>query len=114
MGPSSRRVLKEGLKGIVEEHFGGTVKRWIHHDREGYVHGHLSIIDVDLVVRDREHILIEVKSSISRGDVSELWRIGRLYEKIKGIKPKLAIVSPYIDEKAEKLVNKLRVEIYAV
>ena len=113
-GLLAEESFRKGLKGIVEEYFGGTVKKWSHHDSEGYVHGHPSIIDIDLVVRDREHILVEVKSSVSRGDISELWRIGKLYEKIKGIKPKLAIISPYIDEKAKKLAEKLKIKIYTI
>ena len=113
-GLLAEESFRKGLKGIVEEYFGGTVKKWSHQDSEGYVHGHPSIIDIDLVIRDQEHILVEVKSSVSRGDISELWRIGKLYEKIKGIKPKLAIISPYIDEKAKKLAEKLKIKIYTI
>ena len=113
-GLLAEESFRKGLKSIVEEYFGGTVKKWSHHDSEGYVHGHPSIIDIDLVIRDQEHILVEVKSSVSRGDISELWRIGKLYEKIEEIKPKLAIISPYIDEKAKKLAEKLKIKIYTI
>ena len=113
-GLLAEESFRKGLKGIVEEYFGGTVKKWSHQDSEGYVHGHPSIIDIDLVIRDQEHILVEVKSSVSRGDISELWRIGKLYEKIEEIKPKLAIISPYIDEKAKKLAEKLKIKIYTI
>ncbi len=32
-------------------------------------------------MRDGVHILIEVRPSVSRGDVSELWKVRKLYEK---------------------------------
>ena len=66
------------------------------------MHGHPAIIEVDLVIRDKEHVLVEVKASASRGDVTELWRIGKLYEKINGVRPRLVIITPYIDEKPRK------------
>jgi len=104
--------FRESLKGLVERVFGGKVERWSHYDKEGVVFGHPSMVDVDLIVKDREHILVEVKSSVSRGDVYELWRIGKLYERVEGIKPKLVVVSPYIEDTAKKTAEKLGIETY--
>ena len=70
------------------------------------------MVDADLVIKDQQHILVEVKSSVSRGDVYELWKTGQLYEKIKSAKPKLVIVSPYIDEDARKIAEELGIEVY--
>ena len=72
------------------------------------------MVDVDLIVKDREHILVEVKSSVSRGDVYELWRIGKLYERIEGVKPKLVLVSPYIEDTAKKTAEKLGIETHTL
>ncbi|MDJ0270713.1 MAG: DUF3782 domain-containing protein [Aigarchaeota archaeon] len=105
-------AFREGSRGVVERNFGGRATRWITTDREGLVHGHPSVIEIDLVVRDREHVLVEVKSSISKGDVAELQRIAQLYEKETGIKPKLAIVSPYIDEKARELAMDMGIDTH--
>jgi hypothetical protein len=44
-------------------------------------------VGVDIVVRDRRHILVEVRSGVSRADVAELYRLGRLYERIHGVGP---------------------------
>ena len=111
-GILSETAFREGLRGIVEQHFGGRVTKWVASDKEGIVYGHPSIIEIDLVVRDLEHVLVEVKSSVSKGDVAELQRIAQLYEKETGIKPKLAIVSPYIDEKARELAREVGIETY--
>lgn len=98
---------------IVEKRFGGKATKWKCYDEEGEVFGRPSMVEADLLVADREHVLVEVKSSVSRGDVYELWRIGRLYEKETEIKPKLVVVSPFVDERAEEVAEKLRVEVYA-
>jgi len=111
-GLLAEEAFREGLKGLVERVFGGKVERWSHYDKEGVVFGHPSMVDVDLIVKDREHILVEVKSSVSRGDVYELWRIGKLYERVEGIKPKLVVVSPYIEDTAKKTAEKLGIETY--
>ena len=111
-GLLAEEAFREGLKGLVERVFGGKVEKWSHYDKEGVVFGHPSMVDVDLIVKDREHILVEVKSSVSRGDVYELWRIGKLYERVEGIKPKLVVVSPYIEDTAKKTAEKLGIETY--
>jgi len=111
-GLLAEEAFREGLKGLVERVLGGKVEKWSHYDKEGVVFGHPSTVDVDLIVKDREHILVEVKSSVSRGDVYELWRIGKLYERVEGIKPKLVVVSPYIEDTAKKTAEKLGIETY--
>ena len=49
---------------------------------------------------------------MSMGDVAELLRIGQLYEEENGIKPKLVIVSPYVDDRARKLAKEIGIEVY--
>ena len=101
-GIFSEQSFREGMKSIVEQYFGGEVERWITNDEEGTVFGHPSKVEVDLIVKDGEHILVEIKSSIHKSDVSKLFREGRLYEKEKGVKPKLVIISPFVEEDAKE------------
>ncbi|RLI06649.1 hypothetical protein DRO24_04665, partial [Candidatus Bathyarchaeota archaeon] len=49
-------AFREGMRGIIEEFFGGRVERWIYRDEEGFVFGHPSVVEVDVVVRDGEHV----------------------------------------------------------
>ena len=104
--------FRDGLRGIVEKYFGGKIATWGTYDKEEKVYGHPSLVEIDLLVRDREHILVEIKSSVSMGDVAELLRIGQLYEEENGIKPKLVIVSPYVDDRARKLAKEIGIEVY--
>ncbi len=101
-GIFSEQAFREGMKSIVEQYFGGEVERWITDDEEGIVFGHPSKVEVDLIVKDGEHILVEIKSSIHKSDVSKLFREGRLYEKVRGVKPKLVIISPFVEADAKE------------
>ncbi|MEM0063464.1 MAG: DUF3782 domain-containing protein, partial [Ignisphaera sp.] len=103
-GIESEEAFREGMRGIVEKILGvARTGRWIYRDEAGEVYGYPSIVEVDLAIKDDVHILVEVKSSVSKGDVAVFWRIGKLYEKVARVKPKLVIVSPYVDEKAVEL-----------
>lgn len=95
------------MKNIVEKVFGGTVDKWAKYDDEGLVYGRPAIVEVDLIIKDDTHLLVEAKSSISKGDVAELFRKAQLYEKEVGVKPMLAIVSPYVADAARKLAEEL-------
>jgi len=111
-GVISEAGFREAMKYVVQEVFGvAEVKQWIYKDDEGVVYGYPAVIEVDVIVRDKEHILIEVKSRVSRGEVAELYKIGKLYERVCGIKPKLAIVGGLIDPSAYEAAVKLGIEI---
>lgn len=89
------------------------IKRWTYYDSEGFVFGRPSVIDVDVLIRDGEHILVEFKASIDRGDVAELYREGLLYERVNKVRPRLLIVGPAIRKRALELAGELSVEVRA-
>ncbi len=105
-------AFRKGMKGVVERYFGEQVERWTYRDEEGFVFGRPSEVEADLLITDREHILMEIKSSVSRADVFELWRIGQLYERVVGVRPRLAVVSPFVREEAKKVAEELGIEVY--
>ncbi|RLI74846.1 hypothetical protein DRP04_14185 [Archaeoglobales archaeon] len=111
-GVLSESAFREGMRRIVQDILGvAKVDKWVYFDSEGFVFGRPSVVEVDLVIKDGEHMLIEVKSSVSRGDVLELVRIGELYEKVTGVKPRLMIVSPFVDEKARQLASEFGIAV---
>jgi len=111
-GILSEEGLRSSLKYVIEEIFGvAKVGRWIYRDDEGFVYGYPTTVEVDVLIRDKEHILIEIKSRVSKGDISELSKIGKLYEKIEKVKPKLVIIGGFIDEDVYDLAKNLGVEI---
>ncbi len=104
--------LREAMRYVIQEVLGvAKVEKWVYRDSEGFVYGYPSIIEVDLVLRDKEHILIEVKSRVDRGDVYELYRIGKLYEKTVGIRPRLLVIGGFIEPRAYEIATTLGVEI---
>lgn len=61
---------------------------------------------------EKEHVVVEVKLSISRGDVTTLLRKGKLYERVKGVKTSLAIVSPFVDGNAMEDAEALGIPVF--
>ncbi|MEB2837141.1 MAG: DUF3782 domain-containing protein [Desulfurococcales archaeon] len=111
-GVISEEGLREALKYVVQEVLGaGTVERRVLRDDEGIVYGHPSVVEVDVVVRDREHVLVEVKSRVSRADVAEAHRIAVLYERLTGVKPRVLVIGGFVDPQALELAPRLGVEV---
>jgi len=69
-------------------------------------------VEVDIVIKDDKHFLIEIKSSVSDADVLKFKKIGELYEKKTGVKPELIIISPYIREEGKKECEFLGIKYY--
>ena len=114
-GVISESSFREGMKYVFEDVLGVVkVTKLRLRDEEGLVYGHPSDVDVDIVIKDGVHILVEVKSRVSKGDVAELYRIGLLYEKMRGVKPKLLIIGGFIDENSWETASRLGVEIRPV
>ena len=103
-----RESIKYLIGDLLKEY---KVEKWIYYDEKGVVYGHPAIVEVDVLIKDREHILVEYKASTDRADVAELYRIGKLYEEVKGIRPRLLIVSPGIRKRAKELADELGIEL---
>lgn len=111
-GVFTEEAFRESIKYLIEDLLKEyKVEKWIYYDEKGVVYGHPAIVEVDVLIKDKEHILVEYKASTDRADVAELYRIGRLYEEVKGIRPRLLIVSPGIRKRAKELADELGIEL---
>ena len=110
-GFASEEAFREGLRGLMEG-YGLKVSKWEYYDSECVVFKRPSMIEVDVLVRDKEHVLVEIKSSISKEDVDKLLDKARLYEMVEKVKPSLAIVSPFVHPKAEEYAKMNNVKVY--
>ena len=111
-GLATEEAFRSAVKYLVEDLLKEyRVSKWATLDREGVVFGHPAVIEVDVLVKDNVHILVEYKSLADRADVAELYRIGRLYEKETGVKPRLLLVAPGYRRRAKELADELGVEI---
>jgi hypothetical protein len=112
-GVESEEAFRNAMRGVVEGILGvATVGKWVYFDKDGVVYGHPSQVEVDVAIRDGTHILIEIKASASSGDALEFSRVGKLYETITGIKPRLVMVTPFIDDRGLEAARKLGIEVY--
>lgn len=101
-GIYSEEAFRESMEDILKELGFYDAERWEDYDSDWYVFGYPSSTEVDLLIKDGKHYLIEVKSSVSDGDVLKLKKIGEFYERTRGVKPELVIISPYIREEAKE------------
>jgi hypothetical protein len=99
-GVAAERAFREGLKEILGKYFNAEVKEIYVEDKEGIVKGRPGKYQVDILVQDNIHILIEVKAQVNDLDVLHLHRIGLVYEKEKGVKPRLILLTPYARDEA--------------
>ncbi|MHA1665306.1 MAG: PD-(D/E)XK nuclease family protein [Candidatus Njordarchaeales archaeon] len=113
-GLYSEESIRNAFRGLLEEFFDAKVSRWETYDENGIVYGYPSMIEGDVVIKDNKHILIEIKSHVRKSDVAELLRISEVYEKVEGVKPELAIVTPFIDENALEFARSKKVRIYTI
>ncbi len=114
-GVYTEEAFRESMKYVIQDLLETCrVERWVYYDSEGVVYGAPSIIEVDVLIRDDQHVLVEYKASTDKSDILEIHRVGKLYEKVTGKKPKLLIVSPTIRKRARELAEKLGVEVKGV
>ena len=114
-GVISEESFRQAMKYVVEDVLGvAKVEKWVYRDDDGYVYGYPSIVEVNVAIKDKEHIIIEVKSRASKADVSELHRIGLLYERREKVKPRLVIIAGFVDSDTHSLAKRLGVEIIPI
>lgn len=112
-GIMSEEAFREGIRGLVEKELGLKAEKWVKLDMDGYVFGHPSIVEIDVVLQNEKIILVEVMSHARQSDIYIFKRKSELYEKVEGRKPmKLLLITPYIEEKALETAKQFGIEIY--
>jgi hypothetical protein len=98
-------VLKEKLE--VKE-----VKKWRKYDQDGLIYGKPDWVEADIAIKNGRHLLMEIKSSLSKGDVVIFKRIGELYQRLEGKEPELFILGIFVREEAKEFAPKIGVKIF--
>jgi hypothetical protein len=112
-GIMAESAFRESLRGLLEKELGYRVEKWTVFDEAGRVYGYPSLVDVDVTVSDGKLILIEVSSHIKTSDITTFRRKAELYMEKTGKRPdKLVVVTPYIDDTAQKAAKELGIEVY--
>jgi hypothetical protein len=105
-GEDIESAFREGIREILKKHFGADVKETYINDEGGIIKGYPAYYQVDLLITDDVHIIIDVKAQTSDLDVNKLHKIGMLYEKEKGIKPRLILLTGFVRKKAWEEVER--------
>jgi hypothetical protein len=112
-GVMAESAFRESLRGLLEKELGYRVEKLTVFDEAGKVYGYPSVVDVDVTVSDGKLILIEVSSHIKASDITTFRRKAELYMEKMGKRPdKLVVVTPYIDDTAQKAAKELGIEVY--
>ena len=110
-GLMAEGTFRAGIKEIIED-LGYAVENVKFFDSEGYVFLKPSQIEIDIIIKDSKRIAIEIKSSISEGDVSTFERKVKLYEKKFNLKiDKKIILTPFANDKAIDIAKSFDIEI---
>ena len=141
-GLYSEAAFRNGLKAILEDTFGVQVLNVVEYDDAGEVFGRPEQIELDLIIRNGDLILCEIKSSVSKPDLYAFLRKVEFYEKrhqrqatrkmvispmvhpsAQPIGPRLGmyqrqatrkmVVSPMVHPSAQPIGPRLGIEVYS-
>ena len=105
-GIDSERSFRRGLAEILAE-TGYEVFNYVENDSEGFVFGSPAVIEIDIIVKGEQTMVVEITSSISRSDLYVFMRKAAFYEKISGRRPdRMLIITPFIDDQAREVAEK--------
>jgi hypothetical protein len=111
-GMMTEEAFRNSVRVLFADQPEVRIEHWRHHDSQGKVFGYPSDVDIDVVIRDGTLVLIEIKSSISSGDVTEFAGRVDLYREVTGRSPaRLLMLGPHVDERAREVAARLGIEV---
>lgn len=113
-GLYSEAAFRNALKGILEESFDVQVLNVTEYDERGEVFGRPDQVELDIIVKDGQLIVCEIKSSMSKSDMYTFERKVRFYEKLhdRAI-DRMLVISPMVDKRAQAVADKLGIQVYS-
>ncbi|WP_238027449.1 PD-(D/E)XK nuclease family protein, partial [Metallosphaera javensis (ex Hofmann et al. 2022)] len=98
-GLLSEESFREGVREIMESE-GIKATREVLYDKTGEVYGEPSDVEYDLIVRDGSILMVEITSSLKRGDLPVIKRKRELYERVRNVKiSRVLVITPFIHDK---------------
>ena len=114
-GLHSEETFRNAIGGILQEFPSGVEVVHVNEfDDSGEVFGRPDQVELDLIIRNGQLLIAEIKSSMSRGDMYLYERKARFYEKRhQRTAQRLIVISPMVEEKARTIATKLGITIYS-
>jgi hypothetical protein len=111
-GLMSEEAFRSGIRSLFSAQPDVRVDQWRYHDTAGKLLGYPSDVEIDVVVRNGQHVLLEIKSAVSLFDVLGFARKAELYSEVTGVQAdRRLIISPYVERRARELAARLGIEI---
>jgi hypothetical protein len=103
-GIYNESTFRSAIKGILEKQEGVTITRGFYGGRE-----------VDLIIRNGEHILLEKTSRMKFSDIEKIFASGDDYKDKHGVDPLLMVATSYISPKLMHKIADLhrKIEIFS-
>ena len=112
-GLASEASFRSALKGILEQSFGVEVINVNEFDDEGTVFGVPDQVEIDIIVRNGELILCELKSSMSKSDIYTFARKAEYYQRRHGREvSRKIVISPMVRPEARPVAERLGIEVF--
>ena len=109
-GLQSEETFRNGLAAILTDELGFRVEQY---DDSGSVFGHPEQIEMDVIIRNASVIAIEIKSSVSRSDLSLFQRKVAFFEQTENVTVnRKFFISPFVDPNAVGLAARMGIELY--
>ena len=112
-GLQSEEAFRNGLAAILTDELGFRVERYEGYDDSGSVFGHPEQVEMDVIIRNASMIAIEIKSSVSRSDLSLFQRKVAFFEQTENVTVnRKFFISPFVDPNAVELAARMDIELY--
>jgi hypothetical protein len=112
-GLQSEKAFRDALAAILEKSFGVDVVNVTDYDDEGEVFGRPDQVELDVIITNGQLLICELKSSIDKAGMYSFERKARFYERRHERQAnRLLVISPMIDARAQKVAERLGIEIY--
>ena len=103
-GLLSEEAFRNGLAAILTDDLGFRVERYEGYDDSGSVFGQPEQVEIDVIIRNALVIAIEIKSSVSRSDLSLFQRKIAFFEQTENVTVnRRFFISPFVDPNAVDL-----------
>jgi len=71
------------VRGIISKNFpGGHIVTWEHYDTEGIVNSTPEIIVVDIIQKDTNYYILDLKEKVGIEEIATLLRVGKLFHNL--------------------------------
>lgn len=87
------------------------VKEWKAHDKDGLVFGYPQEVQIDLLLKNKEEYLVEIKSLAGSGDVTLFSRKNKFYTQTTGTSPKMIFVAVDMNNEGRKSCKELNIQL---